>query len=364
MLPPESGGVFRIAKRVPERFSIRREAGAPGFSRPSGAAAITGSQGMAGFSTASRGGIPQTGPFALGERESYAAWRAWKLAAHPRRVEELVVPIHDLQSPTADETAAILDLAARANMAVFDTGERSGEADAELERALKRFAAHFGLTTLEDHRSRDSEELVPIEVVEDQQQVRGGFIPYTTRRLLWHTDGYYKFGYPGAPVIRSMMLYCVRQAKEGGENDLFDPEIAYIRLRDLDERFIAALMAPDAMTIPAFTEQDGRVRPRSQGPVFWLDAASGALHMRYTERTRHVIWKDDPLTREAVAALRGLLCGGQEPYLFRLRLLPGQGLICNNVLHTRSAFVDWGEPGRRRLLYRGRYTERIRRPDA
>ncbi|HHN67011.1 MAG TPA: taurine catabolism dioxygenase TauD [Thermopetrobacter sp.] len=317
---------------------------------------------MARFSTAASGEAPKAGPFALNDRESYAAWRAWKLAAHPRRVEELVVPIGNPRAPTADETAAILELARRANMAVFDTHERSGRTDAGLEKSLKAFAAHFGLTTLEDHRSRDAEELVPIEVVDDQRQGRGGFIPYTTRRLLWHTDGYYKFGYPGAPVIRAMMLYCVRQAKEGGENDVLDPEIAYIRLRDADPRFITALMAPDAMTIPAFTEQDGRVRPRSQGPVFWLDAASGALHMRYTERTRHVIWKDDPLTREAVAALRDLLRRADDPYLLRLRLLPGQGLICNNVLHTRSAFVDWDEPGRRRLLYRGRYTERIGRP--
>ena len=317
---------------------------------------------MARFSTAASGTAPKAGPFALDDGESYAAWRAWKLAVHPRRVEELVVPIHDLQAPTADETAAILDLAARANMAVFDTGNRSGRADAGLERALKAFAAHFGMTTLEEHRSRDEEELVPIEVVENPEEGRGGFIPYTTRRLLWHTDGYYKYGYRGAPAIRAMMLYCVRPAKKGGENAVFDPEIAYLRLRDIDERFIAALMAPDAMTIPAFTEKDGRVRPRSRGPVFWLDAASGALHMRYTERTRHVIWKDDPLTREALAALRDLLQRADDPYLLRLRLLPGQGLICNNVLHTRTAFVDWDEPGRRRLLYRGRYTERIGRP--
>jgi len=34
------------------------------------------------------------------------------------------------------------------------------------------------------------------------------------------------------------------------------------------------------------------------------------------------------------------------------------GVICNNVLHTRSAFRD--DPAHPRLLYRARYYDRIR----
>ena len=37
-------------------------------------------------------------------------------------------------------------------------------------------------------------------------------------------------------------------------------------------------------------------------------------------------------------------------------LAPGQGLICNNVLHDRTGFHDNGPA---RLLYRGRYYDRI-----
>jgi hypothetical protein len=33
------------------------------------------------------------------------------------------------------------------------------------------------------------------------------------------------------------------------------------------------------------------------------------------------------------------------------------GLLCNNVLHDRSAFSD--DPSRPRLLYRARYLDRI-----
>ena len=303
--------------------------------------------------------MPRSGPFSMEDTDSYTAWRGWKLKNHPREVAELAVPVENLASPSPAEREKILDLCRRANMAVYDTGERSGVSSPELEQALRAFAAAFGMTAIEDHRSMDEEKVVSIEVVDETVRPRSGFIPYTTRRILWHTDGYYKFGYEGAPVIRSMTLHCARQGREGGVNELLDPEIAYIRLRDENPDFIRALMAPDAMTIPEFVEEDGRKRPESTGPVFWVDEDTGALGMRYTERSRNIAWNDDPVTARAIAFLRQLLRGDDEPFLFRHRMEPGQGLICNNVLHTRTAFTDWDEPGRGRLMYRSRYSNRI-----
>jgi len=43
--------------------------------------------------------------------------------------------------------------------------------------------------------------------------------------------------------------------------------------------------------------------------------------------------------------------------MFTLKLRPGMGLICNNVLHTRSGFSD--RPDHRRLLYRARYHDHL-----
>jgi len=94
--------------------------------------------------------------------------------------------------------------------------------------------------------------------------------------------------------------------------------------------------------------------------VFWVDPRSGALHMRYTARTRSVEWKCDTCTQEAVAFLQALLAS-DVPYRFDLRLQPGMGLVGHNVLHDRSAFVD--DPRRPRLLYRARYLDRIQVPD-
>ena len=97
-------------------------------------------------------------------------------------------------------------------------------------------------------------------------------------------------------------------------------------------------------------------RPEQSGPVFSVDAAEGFLHMRYTARTRSIEWKPDALTQAAVKSLTEIL--NDSEYILRARLVPGMGLICNNVLHTRSAFTD--TPDRRRLLYRGRYYDRLK----
>jgi len=129
-------------------------------------------------------------------------------------------------------------------------------------------------------------------------------------------------------------------------------EIAYLRLRDRDPAHVAALMRDDAMTIPANVADGQTVRGAITGPVFTV--RDGQLHMRYTARRRNIVWRDDPQTRAAVAALEDVL-GGDEPLAFEATLQAGWGLLSNNVLHTRSGF----EEGSGRLLYRARYYDRI-----
>jgi hypothetical protein len=46
-----------------------------------------------------------------------------------------------------------------------------------------------------------------------------------------------------------------------------------------------------------------------------------------------------------------------SPYIYSARLEAGMGLLCNNVLHDRSAFTD--NIASPRLLYRARYYDRI-----
>ena len=171
---------------------------------------------------------------------------------------------------------------------------------------------------------------------------------------MWHTDGYYN---NSDSRIRAFVLHCVSPAVQGGENSLLDHEIVYIMMRDANPDFVRALMAPDAMVIPANIESGREIRPPSIGPVFSVEA-SGNLHMRYTARTRSIEWKRDTLTQEAVHFLENILAE-DSPYIFHHRMA-GQGLVCNNVLHNRTAFTDDADAGISRLVYRARYYDRIR----
>jgi alpha-ketoglutarate-dependent taurine dioxygenase len=292
--------------------------------------------------------LQRESPFDLDRPQAYLRWREAKLARYPRRAEDLVVEVRDPRDLSAGEAAQIRRLCAAANMAVY-ASPLAGAADKDIPR---RLGARLGLARLQANPLADEDGITSLEVAEAKSA--RGYIPYTRRRLLWHTDGYYN---PPASRIRAFLLHCVRPAAAGGENRLLDPEIAYILLRDADPRYVAALSAPDAMTIPANEEDPAAQRGAQAGPVF--SDEGGVLHMRYTARTRSIVWQPDEATQAAVRHLRQILDSG-SPYVFRLRLAGGQGLVCNNVLHDRSEFTDpSGAPGAGRLVYRARYAERI-----
>ncbi|MCB1525779.1 MAG: TauD/TfdA family dioxygenase [Rhodoblastus sp.] len=285
-------------------------------------------------------------PFALDDEGAYRAWRERKLAVYPRSVEELFVDIADPAALTTFEHAAIRERCARANMAIYILAGTPRDEKAQ-RAAVLALGPQLGLTAVEDHRSRDNDGLVAIEVVETGGRL--GYIPYTSRPIAWHTDGYYNFHGPER-AVQAMLLHCMRDA-DGGDNRLLDHEIAYIRLRDEDPAHIAALMHPEAMSIPENVEPDGKVRPVNVGPVFYIDPRTGALGMRYTARTRSIAWREDAATQRAVAALSRILV--DETLTLSTRMRPGMGLVCNNVLHDRTGFAEGSGGGR--LVYRIRY---------
>jgi hypothetical protein len=285
-------------------------------------------------------------PFDPAQGAAYRQWREQKLCDYPTRLEDLTVEVRDPRALTAAEHTRILQLCRKANVALY--ASPSGYApDKELPRTLGR---QFGLERLDDNLGADEDAITSLTV--RSGPLHREYIPYSNRPIAWHTDGYYN---PPQRQIRGLLLHCVQSAAEGGENDLLDHEIAYLLLRDRNPDFIRALMQPDAMTIPANLAEGREIRPRQPGPVFSV-LPGGQLHMRYTARTRSIEWKDDPLTGEAVHCLEEIL-REPSPWRFRGKLQPGQGVICNNVLHTRSGFRDGPKP---RLLYRARYYDRIR----
>jgi hypothetical protein len=207
----------------------------------------------------------------------------------------------------------------------------------------------LGLHRLDSNLCADADSITSLRVVEIGRH--GGYIPYTNRPLSWHTDGYYN---PADNQIRAILMHCVTPAHAGGENALLDHEILYLLLREEDPDLISALMHPQAMTIPPNTEGGEEIRGETVGPVFSI-MADGHLHMRYSARTRNIIWRDDPVTARAVVRINQILASN-IPYLFRYTLQANEGVISNNVLHNRSGFED--ASANNRLLYRARYYDR------
>ena len=291
--------------------------------------------------------IPLDSPFHPDNAAGYQSWRASKLADYPTRGEDLIVPVRDPKQLSDAEYSALWGRIAKTNMAIY----ASSMGESEDKDGPRLLSAQFGLTHLDANWLADEDGISSLTPQDEGAAKRGEFIPYTHHRIRWHTDGYYN---PPQRRIFAMTLHCVRAADDGGENDLLDHELAYIALRDANPEHIRALMAVDAMTIPARADETGTARADETGPA--LCVADGRLHLRYTARTRSIAWKQDAATQAALKALEELL-ESRPAGVFTLKLQPGMGLICNNVLHTRSGFSD--RPEHRRLLYRARYHDHL-----
>ena len=288
-------------------------------------------------------------PFpATDDEDAWHRWRDWKLSRLPESVNDLLVEIGNPLKPTRTECLALHDRLERWNMAVFACNPRVFD-----KEGLRAMAGHFGLRRLDSNWLADDDGITSLRVRDGE--LRGEFIPYTNRAIRWHTDGYYN---PMDRQIHALLLYCESPAAHGGENGLFDHELAWLYLREEAPELANALAQRDVLTIPA-RHEDGRIARRDiTGPVFSI-SPSGRLHMRYTLRARNVIWKPDPEVQAARERLETLL-RSQPAGMVHGRLEAGMGLICRNVLHERAAFVN--APGHERLLYRARYHDEILEP--
>ncbi|HEC11716.1 MAG TPA: taurine catabolism dioxygenase TauD [Acidiferrobacteraceae bacterium] len=290
-------------------------------------------------------------PFDLENETLYQKWRERKLQDYPQSLGDLLVEIKDPRQLTQTEHEALLVRIRKTNMALY-AGKTGENPDRGIPHAISR---QFGVQALDHNWLSDDDGLTSLTVV--KEGIRNQYIPYSSRAINWHTDGYYN---TLGKQIHTLNLHCVSPAEKGGENRIMDHEVAYILLRDENPDYIQALMAPDAMTLPARIDEGGTVaRPDEPGPVYSIDH-SGNLHMRYTIRVHNIIWKDDDITARAVTLLKELL-ESDSPYIYKGRLEPGMGLISNNILHDRTAFRDTAD--HTRLIYRARYYDRLANTD-
>ena len=293
----------------------------------------------------------ENSPWSLETDAAYLDWRAAKLDNYHKVLSAPPVDIADLANLSKTERDELVARCRKTNLSTYRAHGPTRN-DSDMRTALRAFADTLGLRIAEQHRSAGEYGIVALRVSDAERQ--RGYIPYSRKAMNWHTDGYYNG--PG-DQIRAMVLHCVSPAADGGANQFLDPEMAYIRLRDADPGHIAALMHPQAMTIPENREDDGSLRPASVGPVFSV-GNDGKLAMRYTARTRSIAWRDDPATDRAVAALTGILNAGDDAML-TVRLAAGEGILCNNVLHNRTGFDANTGAASPRLIFRIRFLNRI-----
>lgn len=286
-------------------------------------------------------------PFDLKSHDIYKKWLDNKLNDYPTRIESILVEVNDPRKLSRAEKTEILRRCEKTNMAIYQSHiatENQGE-------ILLTVARQLGLSHPDHNWLAEENGTTALTVV--NKKPWSDFIPYTNKAIHWHTDGYYN---SRDKQIYSLLLHCVQPASSGGENALLDHEIVYLLMREANPAYISALMANDAMTIPARIDEQGVARPDETGPVFSIHPETGHLHMRYTARKHNISWKQDPLTLAAVRFLEELL-NSDLPYIFRATLASGMGLVSCNVLHDRSAFTD--DNRSKRLLYRARYYHRL-----
>ncbi len=279
--------------------------------------------------------------------EDYGQWRLAKLADWLPRDMPPPVPIAEPRRLSDTERRDIVARCRRHNFAVYETAGTMDGAD------LLAMSAQVGLRDIERPLLTEGNGVTELSVANTPADRRGAYIPYTDKPLSWHTDGYNN---PLGRWVQGMVLHCVQPAGHGGALSVLDPELVYIRLHDENPAWAAALMHPETLTIPANDLEPDGVREAVSGPVFtWL---AGCLIMRYTHRTRHAIWRDDPETLAARAFLRDYLDAGEDIAMHHA-LGPGQGLISNNVLHRRDGFDDAVKSSQARLVYRARFRDRV-----
>ena len=293
--------------------------------------------------------------FNLSHQSDFDTWSKWKLSLYSSQGIERLRKVIEIDPDAPFEKAQLTKLRQNIddfnfafyriiNCSNFDLNALSllGRQFGLFELDANLCAEEDRMTILTDHTSQD-----------DSNKHRQRYIPYSNKALNWHTDGYYN---PQHQRVRAFILHCVQPASSGGGNSFIDPDIVYILLRQENPAFIEALANPEVMLIPENRDDKDILRPETSTAVFQVSSDYAILDMRYSQRKKHIIWRDDSLTQQALSCLNELL-GKKSKWHIDYRLKAGEGIVSNNVLHRREAYHD--DTGNQRVYYRARYYSRV-----
>lgn len=289
--------------------------------------------------------------------DQYQAWSQARLAVPFPEPGQNTVHIANPSALTDNERAGILNLVSTHNFVIYQVND-----DYPVEATtISRMCRQLSLARAIPNPGADDNCVTEITCNSNLSTPGTGknYIPYTNKALNWHTDGYYN--HEGLKV-RSFVLHCRHAAADGGLTTLLDSEIAYILVREQNPAWAAALCQPGLFTIPENIVDGLVLRDAYSGTVFSTDPETGRLYTRFSQRKRNMQWVEDKKVRQALDAFNQIL-GGDNPWKMTFQMQPGQGILCNNILHNRSAYED-SDPDSPRLLYRIRFADAIPFDDA
>lgn len=206
--------------------------------------------------------------------------------------------------------------------------------------AFYGFGAHLGHAISQNAQGHVLGHVRDMGLSSNDPNVR---IYQTRERQTFHTDS--------ADLVG---LLCLQTARSGGHSALVSSTTLYNEMRARRPELAACLFEPLA------TDRRGEVPPGAKPyfeiPVFnWHAQRLSAIYQRQYIDSAQRFAEAPRLTAQQVEALDLFDALTNDPALhFTMELQRGDLQFVHNhtLLHDRTAFVDWPEPGRRRHLLR------------
>ena len=267
----------------------------------------------------------------------FKQWALEKEDNIPLNIDDLIVKIHDINHATLAEIYNIKDKIKRFNCCIYQS-----KVGLNTQADLINFAQCIGMETYDTNNIHNS----PISLIMSLESNNAlNYIPYTNKKLNWHTDGYYD-----EKPIFSWLLHCEEPAYSGGENYLLDHVLA-IREYIIKYDNLESLSSLDAFTIPGNTRAN---RGETKGYICDNDNEYKKFHMKFSMREKNM--KLNEQSKTAIMRMKKIIKEDCKKYCLTYKLSKNEGIVSNNILHGRNSFED-GKAMRK--LYRIRSYERI-----
>lgn len=217
---------------------------------------------------------------------------------------------------------------------------RDGVDESEFELLTWAIGLHIGVAR---PQGKTSQYIAPVRDIGTVYRSAGGRGYSSNADLDFHTDS--------ADVV---LLACYNQAQSGGMSLLTSSVTAHQQLVTERPELARALHQP--FWFSRQMEQAPGETAAYPNPVY--DEADGLLCSKWNRNRIQVAQQIDgvpPLTSQQRAAMDALDEVLRRPELmYAMYLQPGDVQILNNhvTLHSRTEFVDFEEPSRKRLLFR------------